>query len=72
MPVFVALLVQLRERAAAYRTQAIVLNAKLSIMEQKHAELRGLRTQLAASSARLDRAVDQIELDLTANDNSAR
>lgn len=67
-----ALLERLRERVDAYRTQAIVLNAKLAIVEHQRFELRAMRDQLAASSARLDTAFDAIERALTANDNSAR
>ena len=72
MPVLATLLVQLRACADAYRTQAIVLNAKLAIIEHERGELRTMREQLAASSARVDHAVDQIARDLTADDNGAR
>ena len=52
---------RLREQANACRSQAIVLNAKLSLLERDHTELRGMREKLAASSARLDHAIDDLE-----------
>jgi hypothetical protein len=51
----------LREQADACRSQAIRLNAKLSILEREHQELRGMREHLAQSSARLDHAIDDLE-----------
>ena len=50
----------LRSQAAAFRAQAIALNAKLAICETERHELYGLREQLANSSARLEHAVDEI------------
>ena len=51
----------LREQANACRSQAIRLNAKLTLLEKDHRELRGMRQQLAASSARLDTAIANLE-----------
>ena len=53
-------LVDLREQANACRAQAIRLNAKLSLLEREHRELRGMRQRLSASSARLDHAIDDL------------
>ncbi len=50
----------LRRQANACRSQAIRLNAKLSLLESQRGELRALREQLAESSARLDHAVDEL------------
>ena len=50
----------LREQAAACRTQAIRLNAKLSVLERDRRELRGMRERVAQSSATVDHAVDDI------------
>lgn len=52
---------ELRARAAAYRAQAIALNAKLAMHETELGGLRAMREQLAASSARLEHAVDDID-----------
>ena len=52
--------VLLREQAAACRSQAIRLNAKLSLLERERGELREVREKLAASSARLDHAIDDL------------
>jgi hypothetical protein len=54
-------LVLLREQANACRSQAIRLNAKLSLLERDHQELRGVRERLAQHSARLDHAIDDLE-----------
>jgi hypothetical protein len=54
-------LLLLRAQANACRSQAIRLNAKLSILERDHLELRGVRERLAQSSARLDHAIDVLE-----------
>ena len=51
---------ELRARAAAYRAQAIALNAKLAMHESEVGGLRAMREQLAASSAQLENAVDDI------------
>ncbi|HEY5924027.1 MAG TPA: hypothetical protein VIV11_20245 [Kofleriaceae bacterium] len=48
----------LRAQADACRSQAIRLNAKLSLLERDRGDVRGMRERLAASSARLDHAVD--------------
>ncbi|HEX5064366.1 MAG TPA: hypothetical protein VFV99_33555 [Kofleriaceae bacterium] len=53
-------LVDLREQANACRAQAIRLNAKLSLLERERDDLRGMRERLAASSARLDHAIDDL------------
>lgn len=52
---------RLREMAAAYRTRAIALSSRLSVLEGEHEELRGFREKLAATSARLDHAVAEID-----------
>ena len=51
----------LREQANACRSQAIRLNAKLTLLEREHRELRGMRERLVASSARLDHAIADLE-----------
>jgi hypothetical protein len=51
----------LREQANACRSQAIRLNARLSLMERDHHQLRAIREHLAQSSARLDHAIDDLE-----------
>lgn len=51
---------ELRVRAAAYRAQAIALNAKLAMHEAEVGGLRAMREQLAASSAQLEHAVDDM------------
>lgn len=51
----------LRAQTAAFRTQAIALNAKLAMHEAERHELHALREQLADSSARLSHAVDEID-----------
>jgi len=51
-------LLLLREQAAACRSQAIRLNAKLALLERERSDVRGMRERLAQSSARLDHAVD--------------
>jgi hypothetical protein len=56
-----ARLLLLREQANACRAQAIVLNAKLSLMERDNLEVRAVREYLARSSARLDHAIDDLE-----------
>ena len=50
----------LRKQADACRSQAIRINAKLSLLEREHCELRGMRQRLSASSARLDHAIDDL------------
>jgi hypothetical protein len=50
----------LQAQANACRSQAIRLNAKLTLLECQYGELRGMRERLAASSARLDHAVDDL------------
>ena len=63
-------LAQLREEARRCRSQAIVLNAKLALLESERSDLHAVRLALAASAARLDHAVDDIvndvESDITA------
>ena len=54
------LLSLLQAQASACRSQAIRLNAKLTLLERQYGELRGVRERLAASSARLDHAVDDL------------
>jgi hypothetical protein len=51
----------LREQANACRSQAIRLNAKLSLMERDRRDVRAMREHLARSSARLDHAIDDLE-----------
>ncbi len=51
----------LRAQTAAFRAQAIALNAKLAMHEAERHELHALREQLADSSARLSHAVDEID-----------
>ena len=62
-------LAQLREEARRCRSQAIVLNAKLALLEGNRAELHAVRLALAASAARLDHAVDDIVHDVTDGDD---
>jgi hypothetical protein len=50
-------LARLRDQADAYRARAIVLNAKLAMLEPAHGGLRELRVHLIDSSMRIDRAV---------------
>jgi hypothetical protein len=50
----------LREQADACRSQAIRLNAKLSLLERERGDLRGMRQRLAQSSARLDTALAEL------------
>ena len=50
----------LQAQANACRSQAIRLNAKLTLLERQYGELRGVRQRLAASSARLDHAIDDL------------
>jgi hypothetical protein len=52
---------ELRAQTAAYRAQAIALNAKLAMHEHAREELRVVRVQLAESSARIEHAVDDID-----------
>jgi hypothetical protein len=47
----------LRQQADACRSQAIRLNAKLSVLERQRDDLCGMRQKLAQSSARLDHAL---------------
>jgi hypothetical protein len=54
-------LLLLRQQANACRSQAIRLNAKLSLMEHDRSEVRAMREHLAQSSARLDHAIDDLE-----------
>jgi hypothetical protein len=51
---------QLRQATAAFRTQAAALASRLAVLEPLRAELGAVRTQLLASSARLDHAVSAI------------
>jgi chromosome segregation ATPase len=55
----------LRREANACRSQAIRLNAKLSVLERECEELRGMREQVAESSARIDHAVDELVEEVT-------
>jgi hypothetical protein len=55
---FAEQLARLRDQADACRRSAIALDAKLRTLEPARRDLGGLRAQLAASSARIDRAVD--------------
>jgi hypothetical protein len=50
----------LREQADACRTQAIRVNAKLSLLERERGDLLGMRERLAQSSARLDLALAEL------------
>lgn len=63
-------LAQLRDEARRCRSQAIVLNAKLALLESERGDLHAVRLALAASAARVDHAVDDIvndvESDITA------
>jgi hypothetical protein len=52
---------RLRSQTAAFRAQAIALNAKLAMCEAERHELYGLREHLAHTSARLEHAVDEID-----------
>jgi hypothetical protein len=52
---------ELRARTAAFRAEAIALDAKLTEKEGERAGLHEIRTQLAESSARLEHAVDDID-----------
>lgn len=62
MPSFVLAeqLAVLRAAADACRRRAIALDAKLRMLEPAHRDLHPLREQLVASSARIDRAVDNL------------
>ncbi|MGE5181879.1 MAG: hypothetical protein ACM31C_07445 [Acidobacteriota bacterium] len=51
-------LARLRAQADRCRRTAIALDAKLRILEPARRDVHALREQLAASSARIDRAVD--------------
>jgi hypothetical protein len=53
-------LARLRATADAYRTQAILLDAKLRMLESANNELHGVREKLLDSAAKLDTAVDAI------------
>jgi hypothetical protein len=52
---------ELRARTAAFRAQAIALDAKLTEHESERAGLHAIRTQLAESSLQLEHAVDDID-----------
>lgn len=52
---------ELRARTVAFRAQAIALDAKLIEREGERAGLQAIRQQLAAHSARLENAVDDID-----------
>ena len=58
-------LAKLQYEAKRCRTQAIVLNAKLALLEAERGELHAMRVRLAAQSARLDHAVDDIVSDVS-------
>jgi hypothetical protein len=47
----------IRAHAAAYRSQAIALDAKLRLLVGRRSDLQAVRRQLHESSARLDHAV---------------
>lgn len=53
-------LAQLRQQAEACRAQAIILNAKLAMLERDRSDVRAMREQLVESSAKLDHAVEDI------------
>ena len=52
---------ELRARTAAFRAQAIALDAKLIEREDERVGLHAIREQLAAHSARVEHAVDDID-----------
>lgn len=52
---------ELRARTVEFRAQAIALDAKLVEREGERAGLHAIRQQLAAHSARLEHAVDDID-----------
>lgn len=52
---------ELRARTAAFRAEALALDAKLTEREAERVGLHEIREQLAAHSARLEHAVDDID-----------
>ncbi len=62
MSAFAEQLARLREQADACRGRAIALDAKLRMYEPACRQLHPLREQLHAGSARLDRAINDLEV----------